>query len=294
MIVIFNPVAGRRRRHRLERVLARLRAAGAAVDVRPTARRGDAADIAASLAPPADGLIVAAGGDGTVAEVAAGLARNPARGGLRLGVIPLGTANVLACEIGLSARPAAVAAALLGGRTRQLRLGRIRDGAGADCGRFLLMAGAGFDAEVVEAVSPGLKRLLGKGAYVFETLRRAARTPPELTVEIDGARHAARTVVVSNARHYGGPYVIAPDADLSAPEFRVTLMPDSGVAAVARSALALARGRISRLPGVAVVTATRVRIAAAGAAPLQADGDVVAALPVDIDVAAETLLLVIP
>lgn len=159
--VIFNPTAGSvgRRGQRLHAVLDLLRAAGVSLDLCPTAARGDARALAAAATPELCDAVVAAGGDGTINEVANGLL--DAGHGLPLGIIPLGTANVLALEMDLAITPQAIAGALLAGQPRPVPLARV------DGRRFLLMGGAGFDAFVVDNVRLGLKRHAGKLAYVW-------------------------------------------------------------------------------------------------------------------------------
>ena len=130
--------------------------------------------------PPLDGacgviLVVAAGGDGTIAEVANGLAggRAPMP---RLGVIPMGTANVLARELGHLPTDAAPGCrpALAFGRTRHVMAGR--GAAGTEPDRlFVQMLGVGLDAQVVHRMPKPLKRALGRGAYVLQTLRELVR-----------------------------------------------------------------------------------------------------------------------
>lgn len=290
MIIIYNPAAGPRRRALLDPVLARLRARGAGVALCPTTAPRDAARIARTLEPPADGLVVAAGGDGTIAEVAEGLLDNPRGAELRLGVIPLGTANVLAHEIGLARDADAIVAALLDGRPQPLHAGRIGEGAAARV--FLMMAGAGFDAAVVAAVGPQLKRLCGKGAYVLHTLRLATRRFPALDLRVDGVPMRAKNVVVCNGAHYGGPYRLAPGADLREPSFEVVLLDDAGGPAVAIQGARLMRGTLHRAKGTRTVSARVVEILGQG--PLQADGDVAAALPVRIAASDAFLTLMTP
>ena len=113
MMIVYNPTAGHRRAQRLWRVLDILAASGLRIELAETTHRGHASEIARHAAQAGVPLIVAAGGDGTIAEVANGLAGSACR----LGVIPLGTANVLARELGLPFAPRAVAAALARGKT---------------------------------------------------------------------------------------------------------------------------------------------------------------------------------
>lgn len=98
MIVIYNPTAGRRRTRMLWRVLDRLVLAGARVEVAETRWAGHATELARGAAERGQALVVAAGGDGTIAEVVGGIAGY----GSKLGIIPMGTANVLAHELGLT------------------------------------------------------------------------------------------------------------------------------------------------------------------------------------------------
>lgn len=290
MIIVFNPAAGPRRRNLLDRVLLSLAATGAAVELRPTSGPRDAARIARDAAP-ADGLVVAAGGDGTVAEVAEGLIANPVGKGLRLGVIPLGTANVLAHEIGLPRDPEAVARVLLHGIPLPLHLGRVASGGQARV--FSMMAGAGFDAAVVAAVKPPLKRLCGKGAYVLHALRLAGLGRfPLLDVVVDGIPMRAKSVVVCNGARYGGPYRLAPKANVSQPGFEVVLLDSAGGMSFVTQGLRLMRGTLHRAGGTRIVSGHVIEIIGHG--PLQADGDIVAFLPAKIEATHGFLTLMTP
>lgn len=288
VVVIHNPTAGQRRRQRTEATLSLLRQAGCMLDLRATAKPGDAEAIAAGISADDCDVVVAAGGDGTVNEAVNGLAGAP--GPVPpLAILPLGTANVLAAEIGLGTTPAAIAAAVLTGDARRIRLGR------ANGRHFVLMAGVGFDAHVVAQVSLLVKRHAGKLAYVGESLRQLTRYRfPLCHVEIDGRAFTARSVVVCNGRLYGGRFVAAPNACLEEPGFEVVLMERGGAWNAVRYGSALALGRLSLLPDVRIVTGRHVRIDGEAGAPAQADGDVIARLPLDITVAERCLDLVYP
>ena len=151
MIVIFNPAAGRRRASALWRVLDLLSASGVRLELAETQHAGHATALAREAAAGGARLVVAAGGDGTIAEVANGLAGSSAH----LGVIPLGTANVLAHELGLPFTAHAVAAALAFGRTSTLWPG-IATGPGMER-LFVQMLGVGLDAQVVHSLNLPLK-----------------------------------------------------------------------------------------------------------------------------------------
>jgi YegS/Rv2252/BmrU family lipid kinase len=266
--IVLNPVAGRRRRERLWRVLDVLAAHGLRAEVAETRCPGHAERLARAAADAGCPVVAAAGGDGTIAEVAAGLRGTRAA----LGVVPLGTANVLAWDLGLPFAPEAIAASLAMGRSRPLWPGIAESGAGSRL--FVQMLGAGFDARVVHALDPGLKRALGKGAYVLQSLREAARTAPaEMTVRVDGADHRAHAAIVSKGRLYGGRFALAPEASHAAPGFSVVLFDRGGALDALAYGAALTANAIRRMPGVRHVRARTVDFMGNAPVPLQADGD---------------------
>jgi len=286
LLVIYNPTAGGRRRQRFEAVLAGLAHLGCPMDVRPTTGPGDAAAFARAADGAAHDLVVAAGGDGTINEVINGLVGEreggPGAAVPPLAVLPLGTANVLATELGLDLVPGHIAQVIARGPLREISLGRASGPDGAEH-FFSLMAGAGFDARVVAGIDLRVKRLLGKGAYVLEGLRQMCRRkPPPLQVTVDGRPYEAASVVVSNARYYGGRYVLAPQARLEDPHFHVCLFRHGDLLNILRYATALQRGSLPGSEGFEVVTGSDVRIEGERGAPVQADGDIIGHLPVRI------------
>jgi diacylglycerol kinase (ATP) len=271
LTVIFNPTAGRNRSRRFAKALRALEAS-ADVTLRRTAARGDAEAFARKL--PRGEIAVVAGGDGTANEAANGLL---AAGGGEMAIIPLGTANVLAAELGIDGMGSAARAAASG--TRLASRPGLANGRG-----FLLMAGVGFDAHVVAGVSARLKRLIGKGAYVAETLRQLWRFPfPRYRVTIEGQIHEAASVIVARGHFYGGRFVVAPDARLDSEEFHVCLFRRGGRWRTIGYALALALGRLHRLSDVTIIRARRLVIDGPPGDPVQGDGDLIGRLPVTIE-----------
>jgi diacylglycerol kinase family enzyme len=289
MLVIFNPAAGAGRRRRLARAIDWLCREGLPPDVAETRAPGDAQLIAAEAAARGEAVIVAAGGDGTIAEVAAGIAGS----GAALGILPLGTANVLALELGVPLAPEAAAALLATGTRRLIHPGLITDASGA--GRlFVQMAGAGFDAAVVQALDLGLKRRLGRAAYVVQAMREAARHPfAPIEAVLDGTPHRATSVIVTKGRLYAGRHLLAPAARPSRPGFQVALLSGAGAASVVAAGLALPLGLLPRLPGLRLLPASRVTLAGPGIA-LQADGDPAGNLPARIEDAPAPLAILLP
>ena len=306
LLVIHNPVAGRRRQKRFRAALDLLERDGAALSLRATEGPGAATRIAREIGAGEADLVVAAGGDGTINEVINGLVGGGQETAGRaapapLAIVPLGTSNVLAAEIGLGASPGAVARAIRDGATVRACLGRITEaGDAAAKGRsFILMAGAGIDAHAVAGVDPVLKRRFAQGAYVWAGIRAVLGSRGlRYRVEVDGARHEAASVIVAKGSRYGGPFVVAKRARLDEPRFEVCLLDRTGFWPVTRYGLALVLGRLDRAPGFSSVLGERVRITAEGEAPgtepLQCDGDDMARLPVAIEVVPDALDLVVP
>jgi len=285
--VIYNPVAGQRHGLRLRRTIRALERGGASLTVIETERAGDAERAAAKASADDAEILIAAGGDGTINEVVNGLmaACGPVP---PLGIIPLGTANVLAQEIGLSLTGRKIASALLGGRRVNVYPGR------ANGRYFLMMGGVGFDAEVVAHVDPAWKRRTGPLAYLAEAFNQSRRYPFETCGgEIDGTPFEARWVVVCNGRHYGGPFVAAPAASLTEPGFSVCLM-DGARFDIARYGWALAFGRLKHQPDVRILPAHRVTVDSPVGCKVQGDGDIIASLPVEIVAADRPIALVVP
>jgi diacylglycerol kinase family enzyme len=287
VIVIYNPAAGQRRVHRLWQVLDILSGNGVRVTLRETAYAGHATLLASQAAAAGASMVVAAGGDGTIAEVAAGLEGTR----IPLGVIPLGTANVLAQELGLPFAPRDIAACLAFGRTRALWPGIATGPLGTRL--FVQMVGVGLDAQVVHRVPRGLKRCLGRSAYVAQTLREMVRySYRPIRLSVDGEPMQAGSVVVSKGRLYAGHYKLAPDARPSEPGFSVALFGGAGPGSVLMYGAALVLNLLPRAPGMRLLRARRVEIFGGG--PAQADGDPAGDAPLLVRDAASPLAVVTP
>jgi len=298
VFLIRNPTAGRRRRGLVDAVVRHVRAAGWTVEVVDTAAIGDARQFAETCDAARYGVIAVAGGDGTINEVVNGLARR-CDAAPPLAIVPLGTANVLAHELGLDFKAASIAQTLIGGRVALVYPGEASGDGDPRC--FSLMAGAGFDAKVVAGVSTSLKRRFGKVAYVWRSLVEARRyRPVRYAVEIDGTHYEAASVIVTRGRHYAGPYVVAPQAALSEPLLHVCLFERWGRSQTLRFGLALLLGRLPRTGGYRVVSGHDVRLSVLNDAgerrrqPVQIDGDDALTLPVSIAVASSAIRLLQP
>lgn len=291
ILVIFNPAAGRGRSSakRLSRVVAELERRGCTVTVLSTHAPVDAERLAREADLSFD-VIVAAGGDGTVNEVANGIfaASRP------LAVLPLGTGNVLANEIGLPRDPRRLAQVIADGTPKPIWPGRAGDRL------FLAMTGVGFDAEVLGALDPCLKRRLGKLAFIWAILLCLCRyRRGEFIVATESGVYRAASAIVTTGRLYAGRYVIAPDARLDAPLLHIVVFRKAGRLAVLRYLGAMLLGRLHCLADVSILTARCLSVAAgdpaaSGPSMVEIDGEIRGRLPLAIEIAASPLLLIQP
>jgi len=287
ILIIVNPAAGRARssERRLGRFVAALERQGCTVVLRRAGPSPGQVERLAGQAEPGFDAIVAAGGDGTISAVVNGLGGRA----VPFGVLPLGSANVLAREIRLPHAPEALASLVVTGPASPIWPGRVGNRA------FVMMASAGFDSEIVAALSPELKRRVGRLAFAWGFLVRLWHCPAcELTVRADGVEYRAAAVVAAKGRHYAGPFVVAPGADLAEPVLELVLLDRRGRWAMLRYATALFLGRVPRLGDIAIVRARQASVAGNRALPVQADGEIVGELPITLAVADRPLLLIRP
>lgn len=283
--LIANPVAGGDARRRIERARAWLQGRGCAVDLTLTGARGDAREAAAAAREGGFDRIVAAGGDGTLNEVINGLAPCATP----LAFLPLGTTNVFALEAGIPFEVEKACAVALEGEARPVCLGMAGET------RFLLMAGVGFDAQVVYGVDLRLKRLTGKLAYVVGALAalRQRRLAPLELVDETGAVHRGYDAVIGNCRCYGGKFSFTPQASLDADRLDVCLLLRPGRLGLLAAAATLLRGR-SPVPPAALCLQGREFTLRGEGVPVQIDGDYLGKLPMTFRAVFGEISLVLP
>jgi diacylglycerol kinase (ATP) len=284
-LVIHNPTAGRRCRRRLQQVLDGLRAGGRTVIVHHTGSFSDnRALIEGAIRTGGFDAVVAAGGDGTIRGAASALLGT----GMPLGIIPIGTGNVMAHEIGLPLCADAITECLLKGRVASV------PAACANGQPFLLMAGVGFDCRVIGLLDSDLKRRIGKLAYVWPVIRALLAGPDAVRVSVDGAEHSASWVVAAAARHYAGAFVLAPAARLDEPSLQVVLFKARGRWSMVRQLTDAALGRIAHRSDILHLPAISVEITSERPVPVQLDGEAFGATPVRILAGEATLQLIVP
>ena len=283
--LIVNPTSGTYSQAKVDEIMAGLAKRGFAPQLMPTKSAADPSLFAARIcAEQSDPLIVVAGGDGTINGVLNGLVPGVAT----LGVVPLGTSNVLARELDIVSVDDALDR-LARGASRPISVGEIeREG---EKRRFVLMAGAGFDGAVVRDVRLSEKRALGKGAYLLSALR-AFRNWDGSTLQVTGGGKSlsCHGVIVCNAAKYGGNFLLAPEADLFTPGFQVLCI-SGGRLAYLGLALRLLNGTAAYSPHVVSFSAARLEIS--GAKAVQLDGDYFCPTPLAVRTLPELVRLVV-
>lgn len=232
--------------------------------------------------------IIAAGGDGTIRHAAVALIGTD----VALGIIPVGTGNVLAHEIGLARTPTAIAAMLLEGPVAKVACAQ------ANGEPFLLMVGAGFDARVVGALDQRLKSRVGKAAYAGPLIGAIIRPVDTLIVTVDGRRHVATWAVIANARHYGGRFVLAPRTGILERGLEAILFKTRSRAVLFGQLMSLAAGRLEPRAAhggeIEMLACSRVTVAARRPVPVQIDGDAFGTTPVEVDAGSCEVRLIVP
>jgi len=289
IVLIANPAAKRSSLKKIERAVEILRLAGREVSVRLTENPGDAEGFAKEASGNGIPLVIAAGGDGTFNEVINGIAKTDTA----MAILPMGTTNVLAKELGVPEKIEAALKVALHGKPRTVSLGSIAFTSQKTrrTRYFCLMAGIGFDGEAVYSVDLSLKRYSGKGAYILSGLRTLIRySPDEIAFTVDGKTYTGYFAIIGKASRYGGDFRITPDATLTTPELYVFITHGKRRTDLLRYFLGIIMGKHLALKDVTYLRAYSVGIQ--GNARVQIDGDYIGTTPADISVVPNALRLV--
>ncbi len=286
--VIFNPVARGERSHRLRKFLeARI---SGDVTLAPTVKAGDAQGLAAQAVIDGYGTIIAAGGDGTINEVVNGIGLS----GVRLGVLPGGTVNVLAHDMKIPRRLEQAWAVIERGHTRTVDLARTESGGKVRF--FLQLAGVGFDAHAVRAASWELKKRVGPLSYVWAGLQVLSKrqVPVDVSVNGGGPRATGIAVLVGNGRFYGGPFKLFPRARMDDGLLDVCVFENGAYLDVLRYGQGILRGVHLQFSDVHYFQAREFTCSAAQPVPFELDGEDAGEVPVRFSVAPRALSVIVP
>lgn len=305
VLLIVNPAAGSRlKRKKLGRIIEHLRRAASSLEIIYTTAVRDATRLIKEKRTEGWTLFLCAGGDGTINEVINGMIDedDPASDQIPsppLGILPTGTGNGLAREIGLPLDPWKAYRALLTGTAEPIFLGRVtrqENPSGAKAHRyFVLLAGAGFDGYVsgwVERRSGLLRKIpklwvyfilgfIGLFTYRYPTLRFTA----------DGASYTGSTGVVARARLIAGPFIFSPLSDLRSRSLILCLVKPTGPLGYFGMLPPLL---LRRKPGKEVQYVEGRVIEAAGEGIIHADGETIGPLPARFTLSEKPIYLVYP
>ncbi|HJY86180.1 MAG TPA: diacylglycerol kinase family protein [Candidatus Acidoferrales bacterium] len=296
-VIIHNPAAGGRRSRRtrqLEQARKILARAGIESELQATTGMGTATGLARLAVEERRQLVIICGGDGTVNEAVNGLVGSQ----VPLAVLPAGTANVLAKELGIPWDIPRAAEWVLRGTRARIALGVATPLREPALRRFFLcVAGAGTDARMVYSVSWALKQRAGILAYWFEAFRQLFLYDfPRFRASANGRELEATLVIVGRTKHYGGPFRITTGADLFEDGFELA-------ACTTRSGLRYLTyvpiiwlGQLRRMRDVHFLKATRLRCEPLDNRPIyaQVDGEVAGQLPIEFSIEPDALTLVVP
>jgi diacylglycerol kinase (ATP) len=301
--LIYNPLAGPANLVAPIALVADIwQAHGWQVTIKPTQAPGHAAQLTKEAVASGHHVVLAAGGDGTLGEVANGLAGTQTV----MAPLPVGTANVFARELCLP-RPhffdkhklLQAADALLGGRVQRMDLGYSADA--NNNGRYwMLWAGTGADGYLVEKLEPRPKwsKKLGRVGYFMQALMTAPDFPRmQAKVEIDGRVYEDEfvIVVVSNCRLYaGGGVILSPKAKLDDGLFEVWLFRGHHAADVVRYLWQARWERHHKNPGVSLIHGRHVVVQTNPIMPCQTDGERAGKTPFRCEIKPGMLRLLVP
>jgi diacylglycerol kinase (ATP) len=217
------------------------------------------------------------GGDGTIREVVKGMGARP----LPIGIIPFGTVNVLALDLGISLNPVIATTSILAGHTRRIDVGYLNSEP------FLLMVSTGLDAMAVHTVDLRFKRYLGQMSYVLGMIWSALTDRVrriQITIEEQNITDRGYLAIISNSRYYAGPYTLAEEVSIDDGILNVILFKKSGILDTLGLLVNVLTNRHRMMPDVSFYSGKVIRIHASRRIKMQMDGDKAPSTPARISV----------
>jgi diacylglycerol kinase (ATP) len=283
-IVILNPTAGSPEHVRSWQ--GRAESLAGDCPVRVTSHSGEAETLARRAVEEGFARIVAAGGDGTVSQVANGLAGSNAI----LGVLPMGSVNVFAMELGLPLHNLQRCWDII--EDTNLRL---VDMPSANEKYFVQLAGVGLDAQVVKETSLAFKRSFGPLSYLISAAQIAAREPPKLFIESEHTSvEEGSFVLVGNGRLYGGPFPFFKQAVIDDGLFDVVVFKRLGYLEIIRYLQDVVFSADIKVPEIEYFQTRQLRITSEQDVPLELDGELAGNCPVDFRIRKRALRVLAP
>jgi len=283
-IIILNPTAGDPEKLRDWHESVESIALGC--PIRVTSHPGEAEALARRAVEEGFARVVAAGGDGTVNHVANALVGSNAA----LGLLPLGTVNVFAMELGLPLNSLELCWDIIKGTNV-----RLVDLPSANGKRFVQLAGVGLDAQVVKETSLAFKRSFGPLSYLISAAQIAARQPPRLFIESNNAPvDEGSFVLIGNGRLYGGPFPFFKHAVLDDGLLDVVLFKRLGYLEIIKYLQDVVFSSDIRVPEIEYFQTQRLRITSEQDVPVEVDGELAGNCPVDFEMQSKALRVLAP
>ena len=283
-IVIVNPTAGSPEHVRSWQ--ERVESLAEDCPVRVTSHSGEAEALARRAAKEGFTRIVAAGGDGTVNQVANGIAGS----GAALGVLPMGTVNVFALELGLPLHSLQLCWEIVTGANV-----RLVDLPSANGKYFVQLAGVGLDAQVVKETSLAFKRSFGPLSYLISAAQIAARQPPKLFIESENTPvEEGSFVLIGNGRFYGGPFPFFKHAIIDDGLFDVVVFKRLGYLEIIKYLQDVVFSSDIKVPEIEYFQTRKLRVTSEQDVPLELDGELAGNCPVDFRIRERALRVLAP
>jgi YegS/Rv2252/BmrU family lipid kinase len=282
VLVILNPAA---RGEKARSLVKKIEQLSDRILIQLTTSAGEARVLAKRAVEEGRKIIVAAGGDGTINEVVNGIAESD----VRLGLLPAGTMNVFAAELGLPGNNLGKCWEIIeAGHVRQVDLPR------ADGQFFVQLAGIGLDAQTVQATTYEFKKNFGPLSYLISATQIAARKPPRLIVETPERTEEGSFVLVGNGRYYGGPFEIFKQARIDDGKLDVLIFKNLGYLDIVRYLNAIVFGTHTQLPDVTYFQTTKLTVRSDEEVPVEVDGEVIGNVPVTFEFSSHKLQVLAP
>lgn len=286
VLVIGNPGAGSFSRKRLDKAIKPLYGQGAKTEVILSKKKGDAEIIAKEALKENPSMILIAGGDGTINDVANSLVMSD----IDVGILPMGTVNILSREVGIPKNLKKALTQILQGKRHKIPLGRVFSLSDKSVRYFLLMVDIGYGGRTVYEMNATIKNISSRSAYILSGIKNIAKRDQEkLTFYIDGTKYDGYHAIVGNVSRYGGNFRVTPDASLESSEFFICIFEKGKRVDLAKYVLGVLTGRIHKFNNVVYLKCKEIIIE--GSAHIQIDGNYFGKTPVKIDAIQNALSL---
>ncbi len=288
VFIIINPTAGRARFLNYSKAIHNF---FSKIDIEYdyviTKRSGEATTLAKWAVKEKFDLIIAAGGDGTTNEVVNGIGDSQ----VTLGIIPIGTINILSKELNIPLTFNRALKLILSGKIESMDMGRVNDR------YFVLMAGCGIDSYAIYRVNIKLKKFLGPLAYIISGIYSLWKYKPhKITINIDDHRidDFGYFVVAENVSTYGGKFKIAPYADVNDGLLDICIFKKTGVFDVFRYFIGIALKKHIDYPDVRYYQCKKIELTSEQNVLLHTDGELIGSTPAIITVLPKKLKVLVP